>query len=101
MSLYRCRREGCGFSTDNLGAFVEHVIGEKSPKAVPNRRRVKGSHPHGTVKEIMDCPNCYPKAESFMLAKGYRKPNLCSKCGAELVKPLFGSKYCPKCDLAL
>ena len=96
MSLYRCRVKGCGFSTDNLGAFVEHVIKEKSPKAVPNPRGVEGSHPHGTVKEIMDCPSCYPKAESFMLAKGYRKPNSCPKCGTEMVKALLGT-YCPKC----
>ncbi len=57
----------------------------------------KKGHVHRTVKEIMECPECYRKAESLMLAKGYRKPNVCPKCGTELVKPLLGNPYCPKC----
>jgi len=64
--IYRCHAKGCGYATDNLGAFVQHVLDEKL------RERESASIPktpkgHRTVQEYLNCPECYPKFEKVIL----------------------------------
>lgn len=95
MPIYRCK--GCDFSTDNLDVFIRHVIDERLPKTPPrtppNNRL---GHPY-TVEALMNCPDCYPKLEKGMRAKGYRR-TLCPTCGVKLFMDILSDYLnCPKC----
>ena len=74
--LYRCGEEGCDFVTDDLGAFVGHAVDEKLGKLTLAPEETVSVEPrlHKTVKDFLDCPNCFPKFEKIMLERGWKKP---------------------------
>ena len=76
LALYRCGEEGCDFVTDDLGAFVGHTVDEKLGKLTMAPEETVSVEPrlHKTVKDYLDCPNCFPKFEKIMLERGWKKP---------------------------
>ena len=70
--LYKCKGKDCGYSTDDIHDFITHVVRENVPKAPePVEPEPKT---HRTVKDYLDCPECFPKFEKEFLARGYTKP---------------------------
>ena len=75
--LYRCEAEGCGFVTDDLGAFVGHAVDEKLRRLTPPEEGEEWGHKprvHRTTKDFLDCPECSPMFEKILLEKGWKKP---------------------------
>jgi len=70
--IYRCSGKGCGFATDDLEAFVRHVLDEKLVKSLPTAEPPKTVE-HKTVRDYLSCPECYPKFESLLLARGWKR----------------------------
>jgi len=64
LRIFKCRGKDCGFATDELDVFIDHIVEEKlkareaapAPEAETPKR-------HRTAKEWLDCPECYPKFE--------------------------------------
>lgn len=72
--FYRCAEEGCDFATDNLGVFVGHTVDERLRKLGWTAPEEAEPVRHRSVKDFLDCPECFPKFEKIMLERGYRKP---------------------------
>ncbi|NVM23522.1 MAG: hypothetical protein HWN68_17285 [Desulfobacterales bacterium] len=72
MPLYKCKGKDCGYATDDLSDFVVHTVKENLPK--PQTETAPRTKRHETVKDYLNCPECFPKFEKEFLARGYRKP---------------------------
>lgn len=72
MPTYRCSKEGCSFTTDDVEAFVKHVLDERLIKELPTAERQKTTI-HKTVRDYLSCPECFPKFEKLLLARGWTR----------------------------
>jgi len=72
MATYRCSKKGCDFSTDNVEEFVQHALDERLIKTLPTAEPPKTVE-HKTVRDCLSCPECYPKFERLLLARGWKK----------------------------
>ncbi len=77
-SIYHCTEEGCTFATDDVGAWVQHMIDERVKKLEEETlKRLEEEKPkfaHTTVEEIVECPECFPAVEKAFLERGWKKP---------------------------
>lgn len=95
LPIYRCKGKDCTFSTDNIEDFVPHVVEERLESALGKLRqeRAQTTAPeeppeppkarHTTIKEYLDCPECYPKFEDAML----KHPKFQEKLGKTQAEP--------------
>jgi len=82
MPIYKCRGKGCGFTTDDLGALLEHhdehllekvrsliqpTVEEPKPEPKPKKR-------HKTVRDFLTCPECRPAFEKAFMEMGWTPP---------------------------
>ena len=78
--IYRCRGKECTFSTDKIEDYIPHVVEEQLESAMDKLRQQRektaaaqeapeaATRKHGgTVKDYLDCPECYPKFEKGLL----------------------------------
>jgi len=72
MPTYRCSGKGCGFATEDLDAFVRHVLNEKLLRTLPTAEPRK-ARTHQTVRDYLNCPECYARFEKVLLARGWKK----------------------------
>jgi len=70
MAIHRCTEEGCTFQTDDIGAFVQHIVKEETDKLGAELPKPV----HVTAEEFLACPECFPEFEKAFLEKGWKKP---------------------------
>jgi hypothetical protein len=73
MAMYYCDEEGCKYVTDDIGAYIEHVVDEKTKKLPSTEETPKRPT---TIHEFLDYPDCFPQIEKLMLEQGWKKPEL-------------------------
>ena len=98
LPIYRCKGKDCSFSTDNIEDYVPHVVEERlehalsrlreerKPAAPPEEPPEPSKPRHTTIKEYLDCPECYPKFEDAMLKHPKFKETLGKMQGEEKKK---------------
>lgn len=63
VKFYRCHKGECDFVTDDLGEFVDHIV-DMHVKGV-GEEKTKPFHP--TIKDYLECPQCYPKFRDALM----------------------------------
>lgn len=60
MPIFKCKGPGCHFSTEELDAYVDHVVGHRLEKAQTTELEPARAEPkrHRSAKEFVDCPEC-------------------------------------------
>lgn len=83
VSFYRCTEEGCGYTTDDLGAYIEHTVderlkGHRSPTPTEEEEEIyeatQPSRRHMRAEDFLDCPECAPRFEKTLFEMGWEKP---------------------------